>query len=255
MAAVKLRHVALIMGLILLVPSHGAQRRKRGPRYDCSVRVNKAIKAFERKRYNEVRTILEDVHYQCAGHSVIDTAFYYLGMALLRNKSPIESKTQFERLIQNFPNSGYNEEAHFRLGHCSFLESNPYDRDQTKTHEAVRELTDFVDMFPGSPFADSAKTYLDRCRDKLARKEYESARFYERIGEYEAAIIYFKAVIDEFPRSAYVPESKLLMARALLKVNRTIEAREVIDDILGGSYSDEIVHKAKALRDNLRRSD
>jgi outer membrane protein assembly factor BamD len=193
------------------------------------------------------------VRYECGGDSAMDTVLYYLGMAQLRNDLGVESKGLFERLIQHYPSSVYAEEALFRIGHASYLESNPYDRDQSETRTAIRDLQRFVDTYPHSTLIDSARHYLDKCNDKLAHKQFASARFYHRVEEYEAAIVYYRVLLKEYPASLYAGESKLYLAQALTKINRTGEARMVIEEILEGGYSSEIERKARQIHAALDR--
>jgi outer membrane protein assembly factor BamD len=214
------------------------RRKRRKPRYNCSEEIQKALSLYERGRFGRVSTILSEVKLQCSGHQVIDTALYYNGKALLETKSEGEAKNEFQRLIQDFPNSPFYEEAHFLIGYCSYLESYPPDRDQSITREAIRELREFAEQFPQSEFADSARVYLKKCRGKLAQKEYNNARFYERIGEYEAAVIYYQSLIENYPESELILQAELNLAEALIHVNRTTEAKAVVDEL-----SDETVHK------------
>jgi outer membrane protein assembly factor BamD len=145
----------------------------------------------------------------------------------------------------------YAEECHYRIGQCSFLDSHPYDRDQTKTTDAIRQLTEFMDLYPQSKWADSSRACIDQCRDKLAHKEFAAAQFYSRIHEYEAAAVYYKIVLSDFPASAYVAESKLNLAESYAKVNRLSESISLLDDIAKSGYSAEINRKAELLRSQI----
>lgn len=244
-----------IVALLSVSSAVGAPKKEKekGRRFDCRERVEEAIARYEKGRYNDVKTKLDEVRYQCGGHSVIDTVLYYLGMAHLRSKQALEAKGHFERLVQHYPNSVFAQEALFRIGHASYQESNPYNRDQTETRQAIRELRVFLETYPEGSLADSARVYLDKCNDKLAHKQFSSARFYHRIDEYEAAVVYYRTLIEEFPHSAYVGQSKLYMAQALVKINRSGEALSVVEDLLEGDYKEEILKKARQLRSSLKK--
>jgi outer membrane protein assembly factor BamD len=245
------RRVLLAAVVLLSVVAVASVDARRSKRYDCSKKLAKAIQRYERGRYNDAKTILDDVQFQCGGHQVMDTALYYLGMALLRGNSPIDGKSAFRRLVSNYPDSPFAEESRFRMGQCSWRQSNTYDRDQTETKEAIRELRDFLEAYGGSTWADSARECLRECHDKLAQKEYANARFYHRIDKYDAAVVYYRAVIDDYPESSYAAESRLYLAQALHRINRTTEARDVIGDILDGPYEQEIKRRARLLQSRL----
>jgi outer membrane assembly lipoprotein YfiO len=236
----------------LEVKSAPAKPRKHRKNFDCHVQVGKAIAKYNKHAYEDVKTILDDVRMECGGSSIIDTVRYYLGMTYLKTKGYIDAQTEFEQVTQNYPNSAYAEECHFRTGECSFLDSHPYNRDQTKTIDAIRQLNEFIDLYPSSAWVDSARSCIVKCHDKLAHKEFDSARFYTRIREYEAAAIYYKIVLSDFPASAYVPESKYYLAESLAKVHRISESLALLDDIAKSGYADDINRKASLLRSKIQ---
>jgi len=244
-----MKKVVVLLCCALVIPA--TARRNRDKKYDCSEKVNKAIERYEKGRYSEVKTILDEVHYNCTGHRVIDTALYYLGMSYLKAKQGIEAQNEFERLLQSFPNSPFADEVRFRIGQSIYLQSTPYNRDQSETRQAIRSFGDYLSLYPNSPFADSVSHYLEKCHDKLAHREFDIARFYHKIEEFDAAIIYYRSTIQEYPESRYIPEAKVFLAGALIATNRTSEAREVLDDLLSGGYTDEIARRSRLLETKL----
>lgn len=246
-----------ILSLIWLVSISAASmaKERRRQRFECSEKVHEAIDAYNRGRYNKVKSILEEAKKHCGGHSSMDTVLYYLGKAHLATERPVEAKLEFEVLIQDFPNSPFYIESYFRLGYSSYIESPSYEKDQAKTKEAIRELSEFVDMFSQSPFADSAVIYRDKCIEKLAKKEFMNARFYERLEYFESAIVYYKVLIDEYPQSQYVPESKLSLAQNLLKMSRPGEATTLVDELLSSEeIRSDIRLRAQQLRKQVDQS-
>jgi len=230
-----------------------AWKSRRTRRYDCEKDLKRAVARYEKGRYNETKTILSETKYQCAGHSAMDSILYYLGMSQLRSKSPVEARTEFNRLVIDFPNSPFAEEAHFRIGHASYLASNPPERDQSKTKDAIRELEEFIDRHPQSVFADSARKYIEKCEEKLAYKEFQTGRFYQKIEKYEAAIVYYRALVEEYAHSRYAEESILSMAYSLAKVQRRAEARQVLEQLLEKQPTGEVAKKARSLIARLDR--
>jgi outer membrane protein assembly factor BamD len=236
--------IAVILAICLSQDASGAMKR----RFDCSKSVHKAIEKFQKKHFNEVKTILTDAKYQCSGSANMDTLLYYLGKADVMLKLPSEARVEIERLIQDFPTSAYSDEAHYLLGYCSFLETNPPERDQEKTHKAIRELTDFIDRFPESAYIDSAQKFIEKCMEKLAEKEFANAHFYEKIEQYDAAIVYFKSLIADFPQSKYVNQSKLAIAQNLIALSRPGEAQPILDELVSSlPAANDINRKAQDL--------
>jgi len=241
--------MAFVLICLVVPPSTFA---KRGKLFNCGESLHEGIEAYNRGRDNKATAVLQEVVYQCGGgYAAVDSALYYYGMSLLRSDRAAEAKSQFRRLVETHPDSPFFEEAHFRLGQSSFVQSNAFDRDQTETRQAIDELSDFVRAHPESPWVDSAQAYLKNCRDKLAHKDFASARFYHRIEKYDAAVVYYRTLMEEYPDSRFVPESKLYLAQALSRTNRVTEANLVVNDLLEGEYGEEIKRRAELLQQRL----
>ncbi len=241
--------------ILVIISSSVIARSKRKKRFDCNQNFNKALTHYKDKHYNRTKTILNEAKLHCSGHPTIDSALYYLGMSCLKTKQPSEARMEFEVLIQDYPKSPFFIEAHYLIGVCSFKESRIYERDQAETKDAVREFNNFIDQFPQSHLVDSARYYINICKEKLARKDVESARFYEKIDQFNAAIVYYKIIIEQYPDIAYIPECRLALANNLVKVNRQNEAIEIIEKLLKSKVNPEIKKKAKLLRTRITITD
>ena len=246
---------ALSVLIVFFSVTSEPEAKTRAKRYDCAGKIERAVKNYQKKRYNDVKTILDQVKMNCSGHPSLDTALYYLGKANIKTKQAIQASLEFEVLLQDFPNSPFKEEVHFLIGFCSYKQSYSYERDQSKTKDAIREFEDFIGLFPESPFADSAQYYLKECKERLVEKEVVNARFYEKIDKNEAAIVYYRIIMEEFPQSSYITESKLALARNLIKVSRPREAVGVLDELLSSEADSEIKKKARLLLGKIEKSD
>src|SRR5690606_31261040 len=80
-------------------------------------------------------------------------------------------------------------------------------RDQRTTDRAMKALEEVVRRFPDSRYARDAQLKLDLTYDHLAGKEMDIGRYYERQGQYLAAIGRFKRVVDKYQRTSHVPEA------------------------------------------------
>lgn len=216
-------------------------------RYECTERLAKAVKKYDAGKYSSAKTILDDVKLQCAGNRVMDTAQYYLAMTLVRMKMYLDAKFEFTRLVQDFPRSPFFEEAQFRMGYCVYKSSLPVERDQGETVEAQKYFREFLENYPSSRFADSAQKYLKMAVSKLAEKEFASAKFYQRIGEKEAAVVYYKSFITEYPASPFTAQARLNMGQMLIELGRKAEAREVLDEVVAQEKTGDIAKKAQEL--------
>jgi outer membrane assembly lipoprotein YfiO len=240
--------IGVSMLAILLVSCASQQKVKTKQLYDCSGKVRDAISKYNKKKFSSAQFILTDVITKCPGYSADDTATYYLAKSWLGLKKPEEAKTEFDRLLQTFPNSVYSEEAHYQTGYCAYLSSNPWYLDQASTKLAAQKLKEFIETFPKSPYADSAQFFIVQCQEKMAEKHLQAARFYEKINQYESAIVYYKSFAEDFPDSKFLDESKLSMAEDLHKLNRDSEANAILEELALQTKDPVILKKIGALK-------
>ncbi|MDR0330715.1 MAG: outer membrane protein assembly factor BamD [Chitinispirillales bacterium] len=216
--------------------------------YDCSNRLQAAAQRMERKNYTDAVRIVDDVKYQCGGSPQIDTAYYYAAVSYFRQKLYDEASAEFEALYGEFPRSPFAEEAHFRFAHIRYIRSLPSFRDQAETKEAMRLLNDYTDLYPKGAYVDSARTLFIASLNKLAEKEFNNALFYRKQKEHNAALIYYRAVLSEYPESRFAPEAVVGMAEMLIALQRTQEAVEIIEELDASEFDEGLKGRIEVIK-------
>ncbi|MBN1578885.1 MAG: outer membrane protein assembly factor BamD [Chitinispirillaceae bacterium] len=249
------RYGGLFIAGFLFFTSCAARKNKlEKMQIDCSQRVSKALLSYNAKKYATALTRFTDARMQCSGTPVMDTILYYLGMSNVKTKKYLEARTEFQRLVQDFPGSPFFEEAKFRIGYVVFKQSNPANRDQKETRETIRLLDNFMEMYPKSPFADSALFYRTEAYEKLATKEFWNAQFYENVNEPEAAVVYYRAFLSQFIDSKRVDQARFNSLVLLVKLDRITEAEELYDELIEKCKNKELQKEAKALFANAKKA-
>jgi outer membrane protein assembly factor BamD len=245
----KIFMIAAALLAAMFLQSCASSRPHMGHIYDCSGKTKEAIAKYNGRHYSSAGYMLSEVNEKCPGFSGADTVIYYLGKCWLAMKKPDDAKLEFERLIQTYSNSPFIEEAHYLAGYSSYRASSQWYLDQTSTKEAMRTLMDFTETYPHSRFVDSAKACIDSCNEKLARKEFGAAQFYEKVDQYEAALVYLNGMKENYPGSKLIPQVNLSIAYNLIKLHRTAEADAVLDDMLEQTKGDQVMlKKIRALK-------
>jgi outer membrane protein assembly factor BamD len=108
-------------------------------------------------------------------------------------------------------------------------------RDQTTTKQALDSLGELVRRYPGTRYASDARLKIDLVRDHLAGKEMEVGRFYERRGQWLAASLRFRTVIDEYQTTSHTPEALMRLTETYLALGIPEEARKAAS-VLGANY-------------------
>jgi len=196
--------------------------------YNCSERLQTAGKRMDKGNYTNAIRILDEIKFQCGGSPVMDSVYYYTAISYFRDKQYDDARAEFEALYAEFPRSHFVEEAHFRVAHICYMRSRPFFRDQTETKDAIRLFNDYLDLYPGGVYADSAKILNSSALNKLAEKEFNNALFYRKQRQHNAALVYYRAVVSEYPESKFAPEATVGMAEMLVTLQRTREAAEAV---------------------------
>lgn len=226
----KSRFVCMVCMVGLLVVS-GSWSRDRSEQYSCSAELAKAVELYQKGRFSKAILALEEIKMQCGGGPVIDSVLYYIGMCNMGQKKYPEARAAFQDLARDYPNSPLSEEAQFRVGVSVYSESSAFYRDQEETKNAIRLFRDFLSNYPKSQMADSVSRYLEEAVDKLAKKEFENALFYEKNRQPESAAVYYKAFMNEFPDSKYANDVQLNLCKILIDLNRADEAKEILESL------------------------
>lgn len=98
-------------------------------------------------------------------------------------------------------------------------------RDQTETKQAIKEMETLVRRYPDSEFADEARRRIKLARDTLAASEMYVGRYWQKKGNYLAAINRFKTVVTDYQQTAHVEEALMRLTECYLALGITNEAQ------------------------------
>jgi outer membrane protein assembly factor BamD len=146
-----------------------------------------------------------------------------------------ESITAADRFIQLHP-------GHRDVAYAYYLKALDYysqiadvARDQRTTQQALSALAEVQRRFPDTQYARDAHLKMDLARDHLAGKDMDIGRWYERQGDYLAAVNRFKRVVDEYQTTTHVPEALERLTECYLALGLVDEARRTAA-VLGYNY-------------------
>ncbi len=95
------------------------------------------------------------------------------------------------------------EETLFEQGKRHYFSSLNFDLDQTKTNIAINKFNQFIKEYPDSSKIKEAYRLLDNLLKKIEKKNYCIANSYFLMGRYQASLIYFQDLINDFPESRF----------------------------------------------------
>ncbi|MCF7796317.1 MAG: outer membrane protein assembly factor BamD [Lentisphaeria bacterium] len=160
---------------------------------------------------------------------------------------------EYNRLINRMPNSPLVEQASWRKAECYYLLSPDYRLDQTLTKRALKEMQNFIDLFPQSEHVPRATEYIVEIREKLAHKLYGSGVLYLKLREWDSALLYFNEILDLYYDTTYREAALVAKAEALVGKDELDEAelimRQVNPEALDKSSRKKLTRTYEELQD------
>jgi len=164
-----------------------------------------AYQQYEKEKYSTSIESFKNLIYKYPGSDLVEQCRYYLADAYYLNRDYLLAANEFELLNREFPQGRFADVALFKAGLAYAEMSRRPERDQTETIKAIETLQTLLAKYPNTQYADTARTQIDRQKDKMARKELGTAMFYLRLKQYDSAIIYLKGVLSNYPESTVLP--------------------------------------------------
>lgn len=217
-----------------------------------------AKKLYDEEDYEVAVNEFQAIVLQYPGNSVVDDAQYYLGMTRFQRREYILGAYEFSKLVKNMPASEYIPEAQFMLAECYYQLSPHFSLDQKYTKKAVEEFQAFIDFFPSSEKVPEAERKINELNEKLAHKEFENARIYEKLDYYRAALRYYTNVFETYHDTRYAPLALFNKIKLLVERERNTEALAEISKFIqrypDNSNLDEIQKLKSSLENKLSAS-
>ena len=125
--------------------------------------------------------------------------------------------------------------AYYLIAMCYYEQISDIERDQAITLQALAALNEIVRRYPETAYADDARLKIDLVNDHLAGKEMEIGRFYERTGQWLAAQLRFRNVVDDYQTTSHTPEALYRLTETSLALGLPEEAQRY-SAVLGANY-------------------
>jgi outer membrane assembly lipoprotein YfiO len=151
-----------------------------------------------------------------------DLAQYKLGECYKKNEEYKEAAEAFGKVVNNYPKSLLYEQAKYEMAYCTYKMSFKAHYDQEPTEEAIKEFEDYVKLKGSGETIEDAEEALIRLQDKKAESIFNTARFYESSKHYESAVIYYKEVVDSYPKTGWAKKA----FGKITELEKRIEARK-----------------------------
>lgn len=151
----------------------------------------------------EGRRIYERIRLDDPTGKLADDATFALGKALYDSQSYFEAAETFSDLRNNYPGSDHQFNAHLMefQSRLALYDGKNYDGLALKQAEEVLRM--ILRRFPeeSQKIQDQLAEQAGSIRNMLAERDLEFADYYIKRGENQAALIYLKKLVEEYPET------------------------------------------------------
>lgn len=187
---------------------------------------------FENKKYHTAIQSFERILFYHPSSEYVDDAQYWLARSYYETKEFDQAIIEFEYLIKNFSTSQFVENAFLFRAKAHLAKAPGYHKDPTEIEQAIELFDNFLTRFPNSQYTDEVKQLILGARDHLARKELENGITYIKLGERNAALLYFNYIIETYPETNACLEAKYLAGEVYEKQEKFEEAIRLYQELL-----------------------
>ena len=140
-----------------------------------------------------------------------------------------------QRFLSVHPGNKDAPYAYYLIALSYYEQISDVNRDQKITEQAQTALMEVNRRFPQTEYAADARLKLDLVADHLAGKEMEIGRLYQRSGQWLAAAIRFRNVIEKYDTTSHTAEALFRLTESNLAIGVPEEAVKYAA-VLGANY-------------------
>lgn len=190
---------------------------------------------LDRKQYKQSAALFDEVERQHP-YSVWARRAQLMGsFAYYLDRDYAKSIQSAQRFLAVHPGNRDAPYAYYLIALGYYEQITDVTRDQRITQQAMDALGELSRRYPNTRYAADARLKMDLVRDHLAGKDMEVGRFYGRRGQWLAASMRYRKVIEEYQTTTHAPEALMRLVESYLNLGLRDEAQKTAA-VLGANY-------------------
>ncbi len=175
---------------------------------DTAYKNEVADQLYEKGKYKQAIRLYEQIEAkEGAWRPNLQSMFYKYSKSYYNSRKWEASDKMFQKFNLVYFTSPNREETMFLEAKSAYELSESFTLDQHITYEGINKFEAFISAFPESQYSEEANKNLRELKEKIERKAFESARLYNKIGEYtrdyNAAIVALDNFLLDYPGTVY----------------------------------------------------
>lgn len=195
-----------LTALLLVITISSCKFSKTLKNPDIETKYKAAMEYYNTKDYSRALQLFDQMTGVIRTTDKAEEMYYSYAYCYYNMKDYTLASYYFKRFYTNYPGSARAEEALFMAAYCNYQNSPEYSLDQSTTYEAIKDLQLFVNIYPASKRVSECNDLIDDLRAKLEYKDFRVARLYFRMGDFNAAITCYNAILKDYPETPHREE-------------------------------------------------
>lgn len=231
---------------------------------DTDYKYKRAVEYFENEKYDRAYPLFDELLTVYRGTEKAAEVYYYYAETSFRQDDYILAAYHFKNFAKTFPNHEKAEDAFFKVGYSHYQESPMSSLDQSYTYKAINDLQLFANMYPNSSKLLEANDLIDKLRLKLEKKAFDKALLYYNMESYQAAVVAFNNVLDEYPGTKFREEALYhrglsayrLASNSILskQLQRYIECRTALKEFINAYPQSDYIKRITSILEDTEAS-
>lgn len=197
----------IIIGLLSVGFSSCGEYHKVLKSDDSARKYAMAEELYKTGKYRRATELFKQIANEYAGRPQGERIFYMYGDAYYKLKQYTLAAYPFQRFQNLYPRSEKVAEVAFLEAKMFYIDTPEYSVDQQPTNEALEKLQLFLDKYPNSEYAKEASDMVVDLLTRLQKKEFEIAKQYNTIRDYQASMTSLDNFLANNPGSVFREEA------------------------------------------------
>ncbi len=175
---------------------------------------------------------------------------FKIGQAHERKKEWAEAVKAYQRILDRYPGNDIVDDAQYQIGYAWHKASTSSDYDQGAAQKAIDGFQEFLTRFPNSEKAAQAEENIKELEGRSTGGSFNIAQFYESQKKIDAAIIYYKDVIQKEPDTERAEIARRKITQLTPLSEASVPAPKNISDLKSSSKAPAAPAPAKSAADS-----
>jgi len=175
---------------------------------DPDLMAKTAEKYFEEEKYLQAQTLYEIIIPYFRGKAEAADIFFNYAYTHYNLQEYILANYYFKNFATTYYSDSKREDAMYMAAYSNYELSPNAKLDQSYSQKAIEDFQLFINTYPDSKRVEEANQLISDMRKKMEIKAYNEGELYLDIKQYEAAMVSFENMLQDYPDSELAEKAR-----------------------------------------------